>query len=148
MADVTAQIEIDAAPQTVFDTIMDPDRLCDWVTIHRSVKLLSADPLQSGARMDQVLAIRGVPFTVHWTLNSVTSPHEAEWNGRGPAGSKAFIRYRLSGPPAGPTTFEYTNAFSTPGGPLGNRASRLVVGGVSEREANQSLQKLKRLLES
>jgi uncharacterized protein YndB with AHSA1/START domain len=147
MSAVTTSIEIDAAPETVFSTIMDPNRLADWVTIHRSVKVKSEDPTASGAQMDQVLQLRGVPFTVHWTLSSVSPPHEAEWNGRGPAGSRALIRYRLSGPDAGPTTFEYTNDFSTPGGPLGNRASKLVMGGTSEREANNSLAKLKGLLE-
>jgi uncharacterized protein YndB with AHSA1/START domain len=148
MTQVTAAIEIGATPESVFDTIMDPTRLADWVTIHRSVKVQSGDPMQSGARMDQVLQIRGVPFTVHWTLSSVTYPHEAEWHGRGPAGSKARIRYRLTGPAEGPTKFEYTNEFSTPGGPWGNRASHLMVGGASEREARNSLAKLKVLLES
>jgi uncharacterized protein YndB with AHSA1/START domain len=147
MSEVTASIEIDAPPERVFETIMDPQRLGDWVTIHRSVEVPSEDPVKQGARMDQVLALRGVSFTVHWTLNSVTVPHEAEWHGKGPAGSKALIRYRLSGPDSGPTTFEYTNDFSTPGGPLGNRASKLVVGGVSEREAKNSLAKLKTLME-
>jgi uncharacterized protein YndB with AHSA1/START domain len=148
MSAVTAEITIDAPPARVFATIMDPQRLGDWVTIHRSVKVRSPDPTAPGAQMDQVLALRGVPFTVHWTLTSVSVPHEAEWQGKGPAGSQAFIRYRLTGEDAGPTTLEYTNDFSTPGGPLGYRASKLVVGGVSEREANHSLAKLKSLMES
>jgi hypothetical protein len=128
MSAVTASITIDAAPARVFATVMDPQRLRDWVTIHRSVTILSPDPSAQGSQMDQVLALCGVPFTVHWTLTSVSVPREAEWQGRGPAGSRAFIRYRLTGPDTGPTTLEYTNDFSTPGGLLGNRASKLVVG--------------------
>src|SRR5579875_3793971 len=146
MTQVTASVQINASPQAVFDTVMDPSRLKDWVTIHRSVQSDGREPHQ-GATMDQVLVIRGVGFTVHWTLGSVTNPHEAQWEGRGPAGSRARIRYRIDGPDEGPTTFEYTNEFSTPGGPLGRRASQLVVGGVSEREAQRSLAKLKALLE-
>lgn len=144
---VTASIQIDAPPATVFDTVMDPARLADWVTIHRSVELQSDGPPAPGTRMDQVLHMRGVSFTVHWTLKSLQAPREAEWQGRGPAGSRALIRYRVSGPAAGPASFEYTNEFSTPGGPLGNVASRLVVGSVSEREAHDSLLKLKALIE-
>ena len=140
-------IQIDAPPERVFQTVMDPQQFENWVTIHRSVKVQSTDPTAQGAQMDQVLVLRGVSFTVHWTLNSVSVPHEAEWHGKGPAGSKALTRYRVSGPDTGPTTFEYTNEFSTPGGPLGNRASKLVVGGVSEREAKNSLAKLKSLVE-
>jgi hypothetical protein len=101
----------------------------------------------AGARMDQVLAIRGVPFTVRWTLTAVDAPNRAEWNGRGPAGSKALILYEISGPEAGPSRFTYTNDFSTPGGPVGKAASRLVIGNTSQREAEQSLSRLKALLE-
>jgi uncharacterized protein YndB with AHSA1/START domain len=147
MNQVQCSIEIDASPQTVFDTVMDPQRLTDWVTIHRSVKVEPGDPQAKGARMDQKLALRGVSVTVHWTLASVTAPREAEWQGRGPAGSRALIRYRLDGPPSGPTTFEYTNQFSAPGGAAGKAASKVVVGAASEREAHKSLLKLKALLE-
>jgi hypothetical protein len=97
--------------------------------------------------MDQVLHIRGVSFKVHWTLAAVMRPREAEWLGRGPAMSHALIRYRLLGGADGPTTFAYTNEFSMPGGKLGNFASHLVVGHVPDREAHDSLMKLKSLIE-
>ena len=144
---VHAEIEIAAPPSVVFDTVMDPTRLADWVTIHRSVTVISANAVSEGARMDQVLHIRGVNFKVHWTLAAVTRPHEAEWIGRGPAMSKALIRYRLIGGDSGPTTFAYTNEFSAPGGKLGRLASHLVVGHASEHEAHDSLMKLKALIE-
>jgi len=147
MSTVHVQIQIAAPAQVVFDTIMDPDRLGDWVTIHRSLSNVSPDPVRQGATMDQVIQIHGVPFKVHGTLARVNAPYEAEWQGRGPALSKARIRYQLRGPEEGPTTFEYTNEFSTPGGPFGRVASRLVVGSASEREARDSLSRLRALLE-
>ncbi len=147
MSTVHVQIEIAAPAKTVFDTVMDPRRLADWVTIHRSISNVSGEPAREGATMDQVLQIRGVHFRVHWTLAKVKAPFEAEWQGRGPALSKARIRYQLRGPEGGPTIFEYTNEFSTPGGPLGNAASRLVVGSASEREARDSLSRLRALVE-
>ena len=97
--------------------------------------------------MDQVLHIRGVSFKVHWTLVDVKAPHVAEWEGRGPAHSLARIRYELTDQEAGQTRFEYTNEFHPPGGRLGNVASRVIVGAASEREASNSLIKLKALLE-
>jgi uncharacterized protein YndB with AHSA1/START domain len=145
---VCVAIEIDAPPEVVFDTIMDPQRLGEWVTIHRSVRAPRDQKLEPGARMDQVLHMRGVSFTVRWELETAKRPTSAEWLGRGPAMSKASIRYRLKGPPEGPTQFEYTNEFSTPGGALGAVASRVVVGHASEREAHASLAKLKALLEA
>jgi uncharacterized protein YndB with AHSA1/START domain len=147
MSVVHVTIEINAPPQRVFDTIMDPNRLRDWVTIHRSVSGVSADPSAKGARMDQVLHMHGVSFKVHWTLVDVKPPYEAEWMGRGPAHSHARIHYKLSGETEGPTTFDYTNEFGAPGGALGRIASRVVVGHASEREANLTLARLKSLLE-
>jgi carbon monoxide dehydrogenase subunit G len=147
MSLVNASIEIQAPLLRVWETIMNPARLGDWVTIHRDVRCLTPDPLARGALMDQVLQIRGVSFKVHWTLADVRAPHMAQWIGHGPAHSEARIRYELTGDGQGPTRFEYTNEFRTPGGALGNIASRVIVGGLSEREANNSLRALKRLLE-
>lgn len=147
MTRVQVETDITAPVKQVWDTIMDPTRLGDWVTIHRGVSEISADPQTRGATMKQVLALRGVPFKVHWTLVDVTSPTSARWEGHGPAHSAAFIHYELSGDGDGPTHFTYTNEFKTPGGMLGNVASRVMVGGVSEREAKHSLERLKQLLE-
>ena len=144
---VHAHIEIEVPVQKVWDTVMDPYHLKDWVTIHRSVKDVSDNPLRKGSTMDQVLHIRGVSFHVHWTLTDVSSPQRAEWEGQGPAHSLARILYELSGDAQGPTRFAYTNEFVPPGGRLGNVASRFIVGATSEREANNSLARLKALLE-
>ncbi len=147
MSVIHVRIEIAAPPEFVFATVMDPYRLADWVTIHRSLSKVSADPLARGARMDQVLHMHGVSFKVHWTLADVQAPFAAQWEGRGPAYSRALILYGLSGDPDGPTTFDYTNEFSAPGGMLGRVASRVMVGPASEREANHSLARLKTLIE-
>jgi uncharacterized membrane protein len=147
MSAVHAHIEIDAPVEKVWETIMDPSHLKDWVTIHRSVKNVSDNPLRRGSTMDQVLSIRGVSFHVHWTLTDVNSPQLAEWEGQGPAHSVARIRYEVAGDGDGRTRFAYTNEFTAPGGRLGNVASRFIVGATSEREANNSLARLKALLE-
>jgi uncharacterized protein YndB with AHSA1/START domain len=147
MSTVHVQIQIDAPPRVVWETVMNPARLAEWVTIHRSVKVRSADPTHEGSQMDQVLHILGVSFKVHWTLESAIAPREAEWQGRGPALSRAVIRYKLTGEKDGPTVFDYVNEFHPPGGPLGSAASRVVVGHMPEREAQESLVRLKRLIE-
>jgi uncharacterized protein YndB with AHSA1/START domain len=148
MSTVEATTRIDAPIDRVWDTIMNPSRLKDWVTIHRDVRDVSSQPLAQGSTMDQVLCLRGVNFHVHWQLVDVTPPHRAQWEGRGPAHSHATIRYELRDEGNGATTFKYTNEFKAPGGMLGNVASRVIVGGVSQREANSSLARLKALLES
>ncbi len=146
MSAVRVKIKINAPAQRVWDTIMDPRRFGEWVTIHRQVRNFST-PMTRGSTMDQVLHMRGVSFHVHWTLADCHAPNLAVWEGQGPARSKALIRYELSGDGGGPTEFAYTNEFSAPGGRLGTLASRVVVGGASEREARNSLQQLKALIE-
>lgn len=147
MATVQVKTNINAPIDRVWETVMDPERLKDWVTIHRSVKDVSAQPLRQGSTMDQVLHMRGVSFRVHWKLADVKAPNRAEWEGQGPAHSRARIVYELSSNGDDATAFEYSNEFSPPGGKLGSVASRVIVGAASEREARNSLERLKALLE-
>jgi uncharacterized protein YndB with AHSA1/START domain len=147
MSTVHVQTTIDAPVDRVWETVMDPSKLGDWVTIHRSVKDVSDQPLRRGSTMDQVLHLRGVSFRVHWTVVQLKSPTHAEWEGHGPAHSQARICYELTPSPDNGTVFDYTNEFIPPGGRLGNAASKVIVSGVSEREANHSLARLKQLLE-
>ena len=148
MSTVHVSTEIDAPIERVWEVVMDPDRFGEWVTIHRSLRAVSDRPLREGATMQQGLRMHGVSFHVNWRLVHVEAPTQADWDGRGPAHSRARIGYRLSGGDRGPTTFEYTNEFHTPGGRLGDMASRVLVGSASEREAQQSLKRLKALLEA
>lgn len=147
MSTVAVKTRIEAPIDRVWETVMDPHRLKDWVTIHRDVSGISSQPLHAGSTMDQTLCLRGVNFHVHWTLADVEPPRRAQWEGKGPAHSRAVIGYQLAEDGDGATTFEYTNEFKAPGGVLGTVASRVIVGGLSEREAHNSLARLKTLLE-
>lgn len=144
---VVATIEIDAPPERVWTVMMDTSRTLEWVTIARAVKEVDDGPLRPGFRMDQTLAIHGVPFHVKWTLEEVREHEFARWVGKGPARSTALIEERLRPLDGGGTHVDYRNEFKTPFGPLGSVASRVLVGGVPDHEANASLRKLKALLE-
>ena len=52
---------------------MDPYRLGDWVTIHKSVGKVSDPPLREGSTMDQAMHVRGLTFHVHWTVVAIDS---------------------------------------------------------------------------
>ena len=147
MSHVHVKTRIEAPIEKVFETVMDPHRLGEWVTIHRSVSDVSAKPLHEGSTMEQTMRMRGLSFNVHWTLVALNPPTHAEWDGRGPAHSRARIRYELTADGDGATEFEYFNDFNPPGGQLGNVAGRLIIGAASEREAHSSLERLKALLE-
>jgi carbon monoxide dehydrogenase subunit G len=146
MSEVRAQIDIAADPETVYDTMLDPSRLHEWVTIHRKIDRADSGEPREGFEMDQTLCLRHANFKVHWTLTEARRPHRATWEGKGPAGSYARTSYRLT-PDGVSTHFEYENEFKAPAGFPGRAASRVVIGGVPEQEARRSLQQLKALLE-
>jgi uncharacterized protein YndB with AHSA1/START domain len=144
---VETTIEIAAPPDAVWDVLMDAGRLGEWVTIHRRLHGKPDNPLREGSEIVQTLHLRGVNFKVHWMVEELDEPKLAVWEGRGPARSKAVTRYELSDNAHGGTRFHYLNEFAAPLGPLGAAASRALVGGVSQREAQASLLRLKSLLE-
>jgi uncharacterized protein YndB with AHSA1/START domain len=144
---VTASIHIDAPRERVFDTMLDPRRLGEWVTIHRRVNDADGGEPREGFEMEQTLCLRGVNFKVKWKLTEFQPGRSATWEGRGPAHSYARTAYKLSDRDGG-THFEYENEFKPPGGFLGKAASRVLVGGQPQKEANESLKQLKQLLEA
>jgi uncharacterized protein YndB with AHSA1/START domain len=147
MSHVTASIHIAAPPRAVWDAVMDPSCLGEWVTIHR--RLIRADdgPPREGFTMDQQIHMRGVSVEVHWKLVECVSAERAIWEGRGPARSRARTEYALTAEGDG-TRFDYQNEFHVPLGPVGALVSRALVGGMPEREAHRTLHCLRELLES
>ena len=138
MSSVTASIG-DRAP--TWEMIMDPARLGDWVTIHR--KLLHADEgaPRVGYRMDQQIHLRGVGLEVHWKLIDCRPGELAIWGG-------TWARARRATPSTycaqtDGTRFDYRNEFHAPLGPIGAIASRALVGGMPEREAKRTLERLR-----
>jgi len=146
MSTVTASIEIAAAPEDVWDTVMDPSRLEDWVTIHRRLVRADDGPPRVGFEMDQQLHMRGVNVEVHWKLVEYRPCELAVWEGRGPAHSRARTEYRLN-TVDGKTRFDYRNEFHPPLGALGAIISRAVVGEMPEREARNTLARLRDYVE-
>jgi uncharacterized protein YndB with AHSA1/START domain len=148
MSHVTADIHIDAPPEKVWAVALDPKRLGDWVTIHRKLHRAPDGPITEGDEMVQTLHLRGANFKVSWEASEVDAPRRVVWNGRGPLHSRACTSYELRPDGNGGTRFHYENDFTAPGGALGAAASRVVTGATPEREANASLARLKRLVES
>jgi uncharacterized protein YndB with AHSA1/START domain len=145
MSAVEARIDLPAPPQQVWDLVMDPRQLERWVTIHRELVDADDGPPRPGFHMEQRMSIRGAPITVTWELDEFSPPTRATWQGKGPARASAFIEYVLEELPDG-TRFHYTNSFTPPMGILGRVASRALMGGVPDREAAASLERLRALL--
>src|SRR5881227_3336478 len=139
------EIHIEADPQVVYDTLMDPDCLGDWVTIQDELLEAPDGDLEKGDELVQRMKIAGRKFKLRWKVEQADPPHKTVWRGRGPLGSKALVTYDLAANEGG-TDFTYTNEYSLPGGPVGKLAGRAVVG-ASGAEADKTLKRLKNLIE-
>ena len=143
---VEESIEIAAPADEVWDLVMDPHRHDEWVTAHREARGVPDGELREGDSYEQVLCLAGRRFDVEWTLVESEEPRVAVWSAEGPKGSRADVRYELSGE-NGRTRFDYLNEFELPGGALGAVGKRFARG-PARRQTRKSLKLLKRALES
>ena len=99
---ISQSIVIDAPIEEVWDLIMDPERLGDWVTIHRSVSDVPASALTTGSRFQQRMRLKGVPLKVRWEVVECSRPRRARWHGDAAAGARAEILQALGVKPLEP----------------------------------------------
>ena len=144
---IEREIELSSSPEAVYDLVMDPSRLADWVTVHRGLRDAPEGALRAGSELRQSLNLAGVPLEIQWTVVTAERPSRVLWEGRGPALSRASISYELL-PTATGSRFRYANEFELPGGPLGRIAGAALAGThIPEREMDRSLERLRALLE-
>jgi uncharacterized protein YndB with AHSA1/START domain len=146
MPDVASEIELGAPPEEVWEVVMDPHRLGEWVTTHVAVADAPAE-LREGSTFKQTLKVGGPKFDVTWKVVQADRPRRVEWAGDGPAGSSAAVVYELQPHGDGATKFTYANEFKLPGGPLGRLAGETVGAATARREAQRTLANLKKLIE-
>ena len=92
---VERNIRIDAPPQRVYDVVMDPSRLEDWVTIHHHLEDAPNGSLKKGSKLPQFLKLAGRKFKVRWTVVENEPCKRVVWEGRGPVGSHARVSYEF-----------------------------------------------------
>ncbi len=145
VAAVNESIEIAATPAEVWAVVMDPNRLGDWVTAHKKVYDAPDGGLSKGDSFKQKLRVVGPSFKVKWTVVEAEEPKLAVWEGKGPGGATAHVRYDLEETDGG-TRFDYCNEFELPGGPL-SMPAKSIAGPPATKQARASLANLKKLLE-
>jgi uncharacterized membrane protein len=142
---VERRTAIAAPAERVYDVVMDPQRLGDWVTIHDHLKEAPDGSLRKGSKLTQSLRLAGRRFTVRWTVVTNDPCKRVVWEGRGPVRTRARVEYGFE-EDSGTTTFSYVNEYHLPGGPLAWLAGPAVQR-VTARELDGSLARLKRLIE-
>jgi hypothetical protein len=142
---VERQIHLEVAPGAIYELVMDPARLGDWVTIQEELVEAPERILEKGDRLVQRLKVAGRGFEVSWTVTRADRPTHVEWDGRGPLGTSAKVAYTFAAASGG-TEFGYMNEYELPGGAAGRLAGRAVAS-MAGREAEKTLATLKRLVE-
>ena len=142
---VERTVEIAAPPERIYEVIMDPSRLAEWVTIHRDLEGSPPDRLERGSELTQLLRLAGRRFKVRWMVVENDPCRYVVWKGRGPVGSQARVEYGFA-PNGDGTTFRYINEYDLPGRALGRLAGR-TVSKIAAKELDVSLQRLKSLVE-
>lgn len=148
MTRLERQIDIDAPRDRVYDILLDPDCLGEWVTIQEELEEAPENrDLKPGDTLRQRMKVAGQRFRLEWTVVESDRPSRVIWEGRGPMGSKAKAVYELAENGDGGTRFSYMNEYGLPGGFAGRLAARAVLK-ASGREADRTLERLKALVES
>jgi carbon monoxide dehydrogenase subunit G len=142
---VERSIELGAPPDRVYDLIMDPTRLEDWVSIHHHLEDAPPGQLKKGSKITQWLKLSGRKFKVRWTVVENDPCKRVVWEGMGPITSHARVVYGFE-PNGDGTRFSYMNQYDLPGGALGRVAERTVKR-VTSKAVDRSMQQLKSLVE-
>lgn len=142
---VERSVEIASPPDRIYDLVMDPRRLEEWVTIHDHLEEAPEGSLRKGSRLTQCLKLAGRKFNVRWEVVENERERRVVWDGKGPVRSHARVIYEFE-PNEDGTRFSYTNEYELPGGPLG-RVAGGAVRRITAKELDGSLDRLKKLVE-
>jgi uncharacterized protein YndB with AHSA1/START domain len=147
MSKLEREIQIDASPEAVYDTVSDPDCLGRWVTIQDALEEAPEGNVKTGDTLVQRMKIAGQKFRITWHVDEAERPSRIVWTGKGPMGATARATYEIASRDGDGCVFSYTNEYDLPGGPAGKLAGRAIAG-ASGGEADRTLERLKKLVES
>lgn len=146
MTRVERSIEIDAPPERVFELLTDLDRLEEWATIAGDSETLPDKPLRQGATWKHKVKVAGVELEGDWSVVAIDPPRLVQYEAT--RGGGGWLKMRQSVAPAGAgSRVELEVEYELPWGVLGEAVDKLIVERGNEREADESLQNLKDILE-
>ena len=144
MADITVSRSFTTPQQQLWDTISDPSRFEEWLTLHEKWKAEPPTRLEKGSTMSEVLSIMNMPNTIEFTVTEYDAPHKTSFSGTGMAGAEITFTLRVESDEKSASTAYIDAQF----------VSQMMVGAVggaieraSKKELDASLEKLAGLVE-
>ncbi len=145
MTTIERRIEIQAPPNEVFKELIDLHRLDRWSTITESHDGPTTT-LKTGDEFKQTIRVAGMKLPTEWRCVECDPPNLVAYQATAPGGGRLNMRQTVV-PTGSASRVELTVDYDLPGGFLGDVLDRLYVERRNQREAEQSLQNLKDLVE-
>ena len=88
MGKVSAEVNIEAPQETVWEAISNPADYEKWLTIHTKWKEETPEAFVQGAQVAEVVTMLGMANTITWTVDEFEVPTRMRISGTGMAGVK------------------------------------------------------------
>jgi uncharacterized membrane protein len=148
MATIRKSVEIAAPAAEVWSLLEDVRRLPELSESTEEVRDAPDRLTEPGQQYVQVGRLLGKTYSSTWTVKDIEPGRRIQSEGSVGPGVKYCLTQRLSEPEAGRTRLEITIDYTLPGGVLGRVADHAGVASRAEREAQQVLDGVKRVVEA
>lgn len=99
MGQISASVELPAAPEKVWAEFSNPNNFEKWLTIHTKWKGDVPAEFSQGSQASEVVTMLGMPNTITWTVDEFEAPSKLVISGTGMAGVK--VKFALAVEAAG-----------------------------------------------
>lgn len=93
MGQISASVELPAAPAKVWEEFSNPNNFEKWLTIHTRWKGEVPAEFSEGSQVSEVVTMLGMPNTITWTVDEYDAPNKLSISGTGMAGVQ--VRFDL-----------------------------------------------------
>lgn len=101
MGQISASVELPAAPEKVWSELSNPSNFEKWLTIHTKWKGDVPAEFSKGAQATEVVTMLGMPNTITWTVDEFDAPSALSISGTGMAGVKVRFDLKVAANDAG-----------------------------------------------
>jgi carbon monoxide dehydrogenase subunit G len=145
MGKVTADIEIPAPPEKVWDTITKPGTYDQWLTIHTKWTGEVPETFSQGDTANEVVTMLGMANTISWTVQEFEAPSKLTISGTGMAGVRSTFSLSVASDGNGGSRAAIEAEFE---GQMVTGALGKAVEKDAQANLDQSLAKLSELISS
>jgi len=134
MGKVSAEVNVAAPQDKVWDAISNPADYEKWLTIHTKWKDGTPEAFTQGAQVAEVVTMLGMANTINWTVDEFEAPSRMRISGTGMAGVKTAFTLSVEGDGNGGSKVGIESEFE----------GQMIVGALGaavEKDAKEQLEK-------